>query len=337
MNYQRRLDRLREKMSEVNTFYVDDPINLYYLTGLQLSAGKLLITAEEATLLVDGRYIELASQAEGPFEVELAGDKWRDQLKGPVGFDSHLLCYEVAKGLDRGFPSLLMELRAIKEPEEIELLRRAGALCSRGYDHAASLLTEGISELEVARQLEIFWLEEGGEKLSFDPIIAFGSNSSRPHHHTSARRLKEGEPVLFDMGVQLESYQSDMTRVRFFGTPDPEMEKIYAIVKEAFEAARDLCRPGVTAGELDGAARDRITDAGYGKQFSHSLGHGVGLDVHELPILRGAPPQAEKQLEEGMVITIEPGIYLPELGGVRLEDTFVVTADGCESLTCRAM
>lgn len=341
-----RLDRLRESLKEkgADAFFLHDPINLYYYTGHEMSAGKLLVTQESALLLVDGRYFEAVSGGLIDVELEEKGtlERHLKEVKS-LGFDSRLVDVDLYQRLSAAcgtlipLPGHLMEMRAVKEVGEIDLLRKAAALAGRGYDYVAALLDAGVQEIELARKLEIFWLEEGGEKLSFDPIIAFGANSALPHYHTGEEVLKEGAPALFDMGVQLGRYQSDMTRVRFLGTPDEKMEKIYSIVREAFDAAVAICRPGVSAGELDGAAREVISAAGFGEQFTHSLGHGVGLEVHEFPVLRAPSPHGERRMEAGMVITIEPGIYLPGVGGVRLEDTLVITEEGCESLTQRAM
>lgn len=351
MNYQGRFDRLRKRLELEggDALFLSDPINLYYYTGLDLSTGKLLIDQESAILLVDGRYIEAAQAAKGPCQAELVREESLDSyLKKHRGvrtllFDSQLVSFDLYQKLAlsrvelRPLPGLLMELRAVKEAEEIELLRAAAALGSRGYDFVASLLKEGVIELELARELEIFWLRQGGEKLAFDPIIAFDANSSMPHYRSGTAQMAQGGLALFDIGVQLGHYQSDMTRIRTLGTAHPKLEKIYGVVRAAFEAAAALCRPGATAGELDRAAREVIATAGYGDFFSHGLGHGVGLEVHELPVLKSPSPYGDRRIEAGMVVTIEPGIYLPKIGGVRLEDTFVVTPTGAESLTQRPL
>lgn len=349
VDYKSRIERVRQMAVKegVDLFYCDNPIDLYYLTGLQLSAGQLILSSAEAHLIVDGRYLERA-QRDAPVPVlDQAKEKIASLVErgNKLGFDANQLTYsgyqrlrDALEGVEVvPLDALMLRLRSIKDSEEIERLRRAAALGSRGFDYARSLLKEGISEMEIAKQLEIFWLREGGDRLAFDPIVAFGVASSMPHYRAGNSCLKRDQVVLLDIGVQLASYHSDMTRVCFFGKVDPEIEKIYDIVRRAFQAAAALCRPGVTCGELDRAARQVIEEAGYGDYFCHSLGHGVGLEIHEYPVLRGSAPHADVPVERGMVLTIEPGIYLPGKGGVRLEDTFVVTEEGCESLTCREM
>jgi len=342
-----RIHRLQEslKAEGIDSFFIHDPVNLFYYTGHEMSAGKLLVDQESALLIVDGRYIEAVS--DGEVDARLLTDDWlKKYAKGGVtslGFDSRLVDYDLYEqlgvaGLDlRPMPGHLMRQRMVKEEAEIEILRKAANLAARGYDHLLSLLEEGVREIDLARQLEIFWLKSGGEKLSFDPIIAFGVASAMPHYHTGEAALEISQPALFDIGVQFGHYQSDMTRVRFVGSPEPKMEAVYQVVKEAFEAAVSICKPGVSCGELDAMARETITAAGYGENFNHSLGHGVGLEVHELPVLRSGSVHSEMRLEAGMVITVEPGVYLPGVGGVRLEDTLLVTESGCESLTKRPM
>ena len=337
--HDRRFDRVREMSGNAIGALIDNPIDLAYLTGLNLSAGLLFI-GEDERLFVDGRYLE-ACQAAAPMPVApLKETVYQDLPEGPIAFDSERVSYQVYQKWSKDLtlvpvPGLMKQVRAVKEPQEIERLKKAAELCSRGYDYLLTQLREGVSERALGCAFELFCLQEGGEALSFEPIVAFGAHSAYPHYHSDATPLHEGDSVLLDLGFQLERYQSDMTRVVFFGTPPAEMEKIYSIVKEAMEAALALLKPGVTAGQLDTAARDLITKAGYGEAFCHSLGHGVGLEVHEYPVLRNADPYKDVEMEEGMVVTIEPGIYLPDVGGVRLEDTVVVTADGWESLTQR--
>lgn len=224
-------------------------------------------------------------------------------------------------------------LRMIKDPEEILLLRQAAQLGCKGYDFVCSLLKEGVTEAELAVELEIFWKRQGAKGLAFEPIIAFGANGSMPHYRSGDTTLKNGMSVLIDIGVNDRHYHSDMTRVIFYGEPSPEIVKIHEIVVKAQQLAIDLCRPGTLIGELDKAARGYITEQGYGDYFTHSLGHGVGLEIHEAPWIRQASSWAKMPLQEGMVITIEPGIYLNGVGGVRVEDTLLITSSGHEILT----
>ncbi|ADI39207.1 Xaa-Pro dipeptidase [Waddlia chondrophila 2032/99] len=349
--FNQRIEKLKQLLEheECDGLIVDDTINLYYLTGLYLSAGKLLISPKETTLLVDSRYYELC-KSDSPFPVVLSTktSTINDLLSGSgikqLAFNSDNTTYGEFKKLEKEAELLnlkpisnpILKLRAIKDSQEIETLKEAAALGSAGYDYLVELLKEGISETELAIELEIFWKRRGSKAIAFDPIIAFGSNSSMPHYRVGQRRLNKGESVLIDIGVNLDHYHSDMTRVVFFGEPDPKITNIYRIVLEAQEKALALCRPGTLIADLDAAARSHIEEQGYGENFTHSLGHGVGLEIHELPIIRSQNSNAESRLEEGMVITIEPGIYLPGIGGVRIEDTVAITKGACENLTNRS-
>lgn len=342
-----RLKRFKEKLKgeQAGVFLVEDNVNRLYIAGMPLSAGSLVI-GEECRLFVDGRYIE-AAQSQSDFPVALlekgAVESFLKELGGPVAVDGGLISASRAASLREAgielelLPGWLSELRAVKDELEIERLRAAAALAASGFDLLKTLLRDGVRENELARQLRLYWTEHGGEGPSFEPVVGFGAHTSMPHYETGEGELKPGDAVQIDIGVQLDRYQSDMSRVLFHGQPTEKMMEIYQIVREAMERAIETVRPGVTAGEVDAAARDHIVQAGYGDQFPHSLGHGVGLEVHEAPWIRRFAPWSEQLLEENMVFTIEPGIYLPGLGGVRLEDTGVVTATGWESLTQRPL
>ncbi len=347
-----RLRRLQQALKETScdTLLIEDSVSLFYLTGLDLSAGKLLVTPTQTRLLVDGRYFEAARKtttiavtlhSQEAFNAILK--EWGTQQ---LAFTSEETSYQRFQELSTHLhtlhitasplPNPVKQLRITKDPEEISLLRQAGILGSRGFDLVCDLLQENITEADLAQELQLFWLRHGAKKVAFDPIIAFGPNSSQPHYRAGTRRLQRGDTVLIDIGVTLNHYHSDMTRVVFFGEPPNKMRDIYTIVLEAQQAALAMCRPGVTVGELDQAARQHITRAGYGEQFSHSLGHGIGLEVHEAPTVRNSGLHRDMVLHSGMAMTIEPGIYLPDLGGVRIEDTVVMTAEGYEDLTYRS-
>lgn len=354
-----RVKRLRPllKTSRCDAFVITDATNLYYLTGLSLSAGTFLVHPRGAHLLVDGRYIEQCKR-HSPFPVHLVEGrdtlpKMLASLRGiqRLGFAKEHTSYAEfeklkqtvkagSKGKKAAISLVAIEnpvaaLRIIKQPTEIAALKKAAKLGSEGFDFVRTLLQEGITEFEVAQELDIFWKKRGAQSLAFEPIIAFGKNSSMPHYRSGNTRLKKGMPVLIDIGVVCCRYHSDMTRVLFFGKPNPKMEEIYEIVLEAQAAALALCRPGTKIGELDRAAREVIERHGYGDHFTHSLGHGIGLEIHEVPTLRDKPPTGAMPLKPGMAFTIEPGIYLPGTGGVRLEDTIVITEKGHINLTNR--
>ncbi len=336
-----RIDKLRTVLNG-EALLVEKEVDLFYLTGLKLSAGCLVVHSQGAFLLVDNRYFEMCRKR-SPVPVILSDKTGLKEALGAIPslcFDAQATSYVRFQELEklvslRPIDSPVAHLRMIKEPEEIVYLKEAAALGAEGFDFVKGLLKEGIKENELALELEIFWKRRGSKALGFEPIIAFGANSAMPHYRSGDVALKTGMNVLIDIGVNYRHYLSDMTRVLFFGEPDPRLKAIYKVVAEAQAKALDLCRPGTLIGQLDKTARDHIAKAGYGDYFGHSLGHGVGLEIHELPTLRQKPPFSEMALQAGMVITIEPGIYIPDLGGVRLEDTVVITEKGHENLTNR--
>ncbi len=330
---------------------IEYPTDLFYLTGLELSTGKLIVTKEDSLLIVDGRYIEKSGE-QTLYPVALLREgllkEWLTAQKiHHLGFDPAKTTYQVFLDLQRlaeelhratyslqvaPVGSLVQQLRLIKDPKEIVRLQEAAHLGYQGYEFVASLLREGVREEELALQLEFFWKKRGGSHLAFDPIIAFGANSSMPHYRAGTAILKENTVVLMDIGVVRAHYHSDMTRVLFWGSPPPLLATLYSIVEEAKNRALALCRPGTLIGELDQAARGFITLKGYGEAFPHSLGHGIGLETHEPPTIREKGAYHAMPLQPGMVITIEPGIYLPGVGGIRLEDMVVITRDGYRNL-----
>lgn len=342
-----RLEKLKAllKKSSVDAFLIENPVNLFYLTGLHFSAGSLLISETATLLLVDGRYIESAKkQTLYPCE-QVKEETMKEWLKShhilKLGFEKEGTTYkrfldlkEAVCPIELGpVDSPVSELRTIKDEHEIEALKKAARLGDEGYSHLLTLLKEGVQESELATELEFFWKKKGAEGVAFDPIIAFNTNGSMPHYRAGKEKLVANSSVLIDCGVLLNNYHSDMTRVFFFGNPAPEIQTILQIVREAQEKALAICKPGTALKELDKAARGFITEKGYGDFFNHNLGHGVGLEIHEAPSIRSKGKEADCELKEGMVITIEPGIYLPGIGGVRWEDTIVIRPNGYERIT----
>lgn len=362
MQYQQRLKNLQALLKELacDAFIVDDPINLYYLTGIELSSGQLLVHTQGAHLFVDNRYFEMCEK-KSPFPVILnnkypLAEKLTHQefsFIKTLGFNSENTTYHSFLELENFIQKIrqashgkrkltlvptqnaVKVLRTIKDNDEIQLLREAGILGSLGFDHVCTLIKEGITENEIAIELEIFWKRKGSKKLAFDPIIAFGPNSSMPHYRAGSAKLEANQAILVDIGVNFKHYHSDMTRMIFFGQPLQEIQIIHPIVQHAQRTALEMCKPGVLIGDLDNAVRAFISSHGYGDNFTHNLGHGVGLEIHELPTMRNQPFNST-HLQPGMVITIEPGIYLPNIGGVRIEDTILITESGYENLTNRS-
>ncbi len=348
--YLPRIDRINRTIinSGAQALLLTDPLDIYYITGIKLSTGVVVIYDENATLFVDKRYFELC-QKTSPIPVKSIEEfpitkifktSPFDKIE-KIAFDSGKTTFNQYQELQRDIPHCtliplnqpIVIIRSIKDSYELDILRRAAQIGCEGYEFVVSLLKENITEIDVATELEIFWKRKGADGLGFDSIIAFGVNSSMPHYRPQLVPLKRNDPVLIDIGVKWQGYHSDMTRMVFFGEPSPKMQEIYEVVLKAQERAVEACAPGKTTGELDKIARDSIKAAGYGDLFTHGLGHGIGLEIHERPVLRSKPPESETILQPGMVITIEPGIYIPGVGGVRIEDSIIVTEEGGEVIT----
>jgi Xaa-Pro aminopeptidase len=339
----KRLARFQEQLT-TDAAIIDQVTDLFYLTGLKVSRGVLVVGKREATLFVDGRYIAEAKEKTSCAVQLLEGDApWRylkEMRTKEVTFDSaatsvdlYLSWSEAAGEIAlAGRPKLLKELRAVKDPVELAALKKAEMLTFEGYRHVAQLLKEGVSEEELACEFECYVRKRGASGFSFDAIIAFGENSAYPHHRAGKTKLKKNQIVLIDVGAIVDSYRGDLTRIHFFGKADPELEKMLHVTKRAQERAIQMVRPGVTFGELDLAARSVFKETGMEELFSHGLGHGIGLETHEFPSLKNSGPDREAVCKVGMVFTVEPGLYRPGLGGVRWEDMVVVTQTGCETL-----
>jgi Xaa-Pro aminopeptidase len=217
-------------------------------------------------------------------------------------------------------------LRAVKDDEERAAIRRAQAITDAAFDRILEHFAVGVSEQQMSRQLEALMMDEGAEGLAFDSIVAFGENAAEPHHEPAHRLLEEGDVIKLDFGARFAGYHADMTRTISFGAPAGEIKKIHGVVRESQQAGIDAVRAGVTGASVDAVSREVIERAGYGDRFVHSLGHGVGLEIHEAPSLGR---KQDEPLPAGAVVTVEPGIYIPGLGGVRIEDMVEVTEDGC--------
>lgn len=341
--------RLQKKLTETafDLCLVDHPIDLFYYTGLQLSTGRLFVQKDKALLLVDGRYIQVATEQEA---IPAALDElhtltaWLGSTSTlrRCAFDSLRTSYATFEHLSLQFEPLLIALtpapniyqnvRSIKDTDELQKMRESAQLLHRCFLHVLTLLKAGITEIELARAFEIFALQQGADKLAFDPIIAFGASSAMPHYHPQKIPLQSGDLVLIDIGVSLDRYHSDMTRVVFFEKADPFLLQVYHVVKKSQEAALKTCRPGVCVSMVDEAARAVMRQAQMEDAFLHSLGHGIGLETHEFPRLKSRGDNTHILLETDMVVTVEPGLYYAGKGGVRYEDTIIVTPTGYENL-----
>ena len=343
-----RLEEIQGKLEKrgLSALLMIDPITLRYMTGLSLSSAALIITPSSAHLFVDGRFIFMAKRLRPKFQIH-SGTKSEikremesvlEQIQGAIGFDGAQMSYDYQQNLLQRLPSVTLvssssffsRLRRQKSSEEISKIKKACQICENGFTHLLSCLRPGVTEKELGREIKLFWFTHGADDISFQSIIAFGPNSACPHWNCSDTPLKENSVILVDIGVEKDGYNSDMTRVIFYGDVDDELRRCFLHVEEAFHRAVKQAIPGVLPCELDRSAREYLGSCGCGV-FSHGLGHGVGMEVHEPPRLS---PESinEDALQIGDVITIEPGLYIEGKGGIRIEDTFVMEAEGVRSL-----
>lgn len=340
---------------KLDAVLITQPHNRRYLSGytaadhgIQETAGVLLIPKKgKPWLLTDSRFSLQAEEEARGFTVEIYRKGLLNLLKKllpalhvqRLGFESHYFLHSTAAKLEEMTKKIKAELvplldlvermRVIKTEEEIQQLKQSVLLNEQVFQAVHKTIAPGMTEIEIALALEQTMRKMGAERPSFETIVAFGANAAKPHAVPGNRVLRDGEIVLIDMGLILDGYCSDMTRTVVVGKPKKKFLQRLRVVREAQLAGIQAIRAGAVCREVDQAARKVIADAGYGDFFGHSLGHGVGLAVHEAP---GLGPRNRKKLQTGMIVTIEPGIYLPEWGGIRLENMAVVREDGCEVL-----
>jgi Xaa-Pro aminopeptidase len=349
-----RLQRLRQELQahQLDALLVTQSENRRYLSGFTGSAGTLLISAEHAVLLSDFRYSEQATIEAPHFEFQLvSGDSalisqlaelLRSLSIRRFGFEAADLSVARYSALQAGIAAeevpvdwvptnkLVEELRRVKDPNEVEVLRRAVAITDEAFAVVRPLLRPSMREREVAWELEKAMRERGAEGVAFEIIVAAGPNGSRPHARAGDNQLGVGRPIVIDMGAKVEGYHGDMTRTVILGEADEQFWTVYNTVLDAQQRAATLIRPSMSGVEADAIARSIITEAGFGDAFGHGLGHGVGLAIHESPRLSYT---SQDTLPSGAVFSIEPGIYLPGWGGVRIEDLALLSDDGPQVLT----
>jgi Xaa-Pro aminopeptidase len=356
MDHRGRQQRLKESLvrNRLDVLLITHLPNIRYLCGFSGSAGAVLLSAAKSVFFTDGRYSAQArAEVQGARIVigrkaphtaaaqwltanrRSLGSKgpWRAGLEGEhltVAARSRLADILPSKFQLREAPALVEQARMVKDAEEIERIRAAVALGSSLFDQAVQAIRPGVREAEVAAEMEYAARRAGAEEMSFPTIIASGSRSAQPHGRASAATIPGEGFVVCDFGVILAGYCSDMTRTVYVGRPTAEARRFYQAVREAQQAAIETVKPGVSVGEVDQAARKLLRKQGLGKYFTHSTGHGVGLEIHEAPRLAARQGEA---LRPGMVITIEPGAYIPGKWGVRIEDMVLVTERGYEVLT----
>jgi Xaa-Pro aminopeptidase len=333
--------------NKVDAFVVFDPSNRLYLSGLKTSFGCSVITKKRKIYFTDFRYKSYAETALKDFELRIvtAGGLYgavyealtEDKVKN-AGFEDDFLTVAEYKRFKAALPGLTLKpagevfsaLRAVKTEEEIEKIRTAQRISEAAFQNVLNVSKPGMTERDIAAELNFALLKNGSEDVAFPSIVAAGENAAKPHHEPGGKIVEKNELVLFDFGAVSEGYRSDMSRTVCFGTPSKELERIHSLVLQAQTYALKNIKAGMTAGEADSFAREFLSANGFGANFGHSLGHGVGIDIHEHPRV-GA--NSDTVLLPGMVITIEPGVYIEGLGGVRIEDICVVREDGLQNLT----
>lgn len=350
----RRLESVRNILQQEgwDALLVTDQDNRYVISGYHApdhsgrSNGALLITQDAAKLFTNPNNADWARDAAPDFEVIETKSPWETQVGQAIsdagirtlGIESttlpHASFLRLSQALDSTRTITVGEhidrLRWAKTPEEITWQRQAIDITDRCYERALQTLQPGVTERDVARAIALLFLEQGADGWGFPITVAFGPNSAKPHHEPGDRTLKAGESIVIDIGASIHGYTADLTRTNWLGEPPAQLIEIYTIVQTAQDAAFAAIRPGVTARELDRAARDVIEAAGYGDRFVHGLGHGIGVRIHDGPFIHS---RNGEPLPVDSILTIEPGIYIRDLGGVRIEDVVLITVDGYELLS----
>jgi Xaa-Pro aminopeptidase len=342
----RRAASARLAEHKIDALLVSSPANVQYLSGYAGSNGLMLLTGREAVFFTDPRYrleasrevtcrVSVAKKA----LIEAAAEVLKRKRIKKIGFETAWMRHEDFQKLKEALPMgvslqpigrVIEEQRMVKSADEITRIRKSVEANSEAYSRTLRRVRPGVREQDIAAELDFQMRMLGAQSTAFETIVAVGDRSALPHARPSARRLEENELLLIDMGAMLDGYASDMTRVAYAGTPPKKVRDMYRAVLEAQLAAINAVRPGITADKVDSAARSVLKRHKLDRQFIHSTGHGLGLEIHEPPRLG---KKDKTRLQAGMAITIEPGAYVEGLGGVRIEDTVLVTQSGCEVLT----
>ena len=344
-----KFEKLMQVLPEgIDAAIITDDINRRYFTGMKSSAGTVLVFRDKAYLVIDFRYIEKATKTVKDAEVILQGrlyDQINELLEKhgaktlaiesatmTVAFlnllKARITAAEVVASDE--LSSAITQLRIVKTQDEIDKIIKAQRIAEAAFEDVLNFIRPGVTEREIGLRLDYYMLSHGAEALSFDTIALTGANTSLPHGVPGETVVENGMFVLMDYGAMYEGYHSDMTRTVCVGKPTEKMELVYNTVLKAQLDALDAIKVGVIGKDIDKIARDVITNAGYGDKFGHSLGHGVGVEIHEAP---NAAPSSEHIFKENMIVTVEPGIYLPDEFGVRIEDFVVIKENGCENMT----
>ncbi|MFQ3542807.1 aminopeptidase P family protein [Halobacillus rhizosphaerae] len=342
-----KLEKLRKLLleKELDGLLIDSSKNRRYMSDFTGSSGVLLITADEAIIITDFRYTEQAAEQAGQFTMVEHKVPMTEEIANQVkklginklGFEKSHVTYSVYEQYKSKIEAelvpvsgLVEKLRLIKTEEELTILKDAAKIADDAFEHILGFIKPGVKEIDVSNELEFFMRKQGATSSSFDIIVASGYRSALPHGVASEKEIQSGELVTLDFGALYKGYCSDITRTVAVGEISDELHKIYHTVLEAQLKGMEGLKAGITGVEADALTRDYIKEQGYGQYFGHSTGHGVGLDVHEGP---GLSFRSNEVLEPGMVVTVEPGIYVPNVGGCRIEDDAVITDNGNERLS----
>lgn len=342
-----RINRLRQLMKKNNLagYFITDPYNLYYLTNFTGTTGAAIITMDQAFFITDFRYTTQAQKQAYEYTIienkghlfDAVTDLAEKENLANLAFEELHVSFAEYSILEEIIPcdlipvsGLIEELREVKDEDEVAMIEKACEIADAGYKNVLEFIQPGMTEIEVANRLDFFMRSMGAAGVSFDTIVASGWRSAMPHGVASEKVIEKGDMITLDFGCYYKGYASDMTRTFAIGTPDSKLKEIYQIVLDVQLKVLKAAQPGVIGMQLDEIARDYIASLGYGENFGHSTGHGVGLEVHEAPAIS---MRSEQQLVVGNIVTDEPGIYIDGLGGVRIEDDLLITKEGNRLLT----
>jgi Xaa-Pro aminopeptidase len=342
-----KVDKVRSALetNKLDAILIASSINRRYVTGFTGTAGAVIITKNDARFITDFRYTEQAAEEATGFQIvehkQLIELEIKEQLKEMnvkrLGFEKDHVSYSQYENYKKvlevelvPISGVMEELRLIKSKDELELMKKAAKIADDAFEHIQSFIKPGVKEIDISNELEFFMRKQGATSSSFDIIVASGFRAALPHGVASEKEIESGELVTMDYGALYQGYCSDITRTVAVGEINDELKNIYDIVLEAQIRGVEGIRPGISGKEADALTRDYIKEKGYGDYFGHSTGHGLGMEVHEGPSLSF---RSDKKLKTGMVVTVEPGIYVPQVGGCRIEDDVIVTETGNERLT----
>ena len=348
MDYKDRINSIRKSLSksDIDTAFISSKDNIRYYSGFTGTLAFLLITEHKSIIVTDSRYTDRAQEESPDYEIYQlkSGDNWiknsTDQIKSKViGFEGNFVSFNMLNQLKerankdliwKDYSEQISKERVIKSKSEVEKIEAAISISDRAFNAVSKEIEVGMTEKEIAWEIEKEMRILGAESISFDTIVASGLNGSKPHHSPTNKQISNGEAITIDMGAKLNGYCSDLTRTIFIGKPDEKFKKIYNIVLRSQLISIETAKDGMTGEEIDKISRDIISEEGFGEYFGHSLGHGVGLEIHENP---GVGPNSKNEITPGMVYTIEPGIYIDGWGGIRIEDMVLMTDNGNKLLS----